>query len=126
MGTQIYGQFVIEYDGETMAETTSIEVMLDGDDQDVFTLLKGFAGQSSSPKKVVINLTDAIPDIDYWHTKVWNDCLTGRAVAARVWRVGDASSLSSKGFIRKPKLNSGVGKPSENSYEFHGEANRWV
>lgn len=116
---QEYSQYVVYIDGLLLAENTEVDFGLEGDDQDVFTIVQGFSGQSTSPKKIVANFTDMVP-LPGLAFDSFTAALEGRQVEVRFVQIGSGNTVTSQGFIRKPKITAGVGKASNNAYEFHG------
>ena len=120
----LYDQIFVFKDGSLLSELTEIELTFEGDDQDVFTIVKGFAGQSPSPKKVMATLTNVVPT-DGQEVDAFEATLQSKKVKIKFQFGGSGKSLTSEGFIRKPKLSAGVAKTVSQTFEFHGGAGTW-
>lgn len=118
-----YEKYAIWIDGALIKENVSLEIMLEGDDQDVFTLT-GF-GQQKNKNKIMINLDNAVPT-EGDSFDAWNRALTGQVTRVRVQHLGTLETLETEGFVRKPSRTSGEGKTSAQKYEFHGDAADWT
>ena len=122
---QVYDQVYVFKDGGLLQENVSIEITLEGDDQDVMTIAKGFAGQSPSPKKVMATLNNVCPpkgqEVDAFEASLLSTVVTMKFQFA-----ASGKSLTSKGFIRKPKIGGGVGKTVDQTFEFHGGPGKWT
>ncbi len=120
----LYDQIYVQADGNLLVELTEIEMSLDGDDQDVFTIAKGWSGQTPSPKKVMATLTNVVPALGQ-EVDAFEKSLTSKKVKMRFQFGGNGKALSSEGFLRKPKLSAGVAKSVTQTFEFHGGPGTW-
>lgn len=123
MASTVYGQFYAWIDGELLGENMSLEIMLDGDDKDVFTTVKGFAGQMPVPKKVVVNFGDVVARAGI-KFDAWKRALDSTVCELKLQDTS-GKSLTTDGFIRKPKITSGVDRTPEHAFEFHGAGKAW-
>jgi hypothetical protein len=117
----IYDQFYVFAGGILLAENQSVELNLESDDQDVFTIAKGFAGQTPSPKKVMASFENVIPPAGFEFDAFQKQSDSER-VEMKFQSALTGKSLTSEGFIRKAKISAGVGKTTSFSFEFHGGA----
>jgi hypothetical protein len=124
MSAQVYDQLYIFWNGDLLQENTSAEIDLDGDDQDVLTIPKGWAGQTPSPKKTMVRLGNVVPPTGQ-EVDAWEYALTSKKGTMRVTSGATGKSITSEGFIRKPKLSAGVGKNVDQNFEFHGTPAGW-
>jgi len=115
----LYDQFFVFANGALLSENQQVELTLESDDQDVMTVAKGFAGQTPSPKKVMANLTNVVPSSGF-EFDAFQKANDSEIVEMKFQSAATGKSLISEGFIRKPKISSGVGKTVEFSFEFHG------
>ena len=120
----IYEQVYVSKDGALLVELTEIELSLDGDDQDVFTIAKGWSGQTPSPKKVMASLTNVVPT-NGQEVDAFEAALLSKEVKMKFQFGGSGKSLTSKGFLRKPKISAGVAKTVTQTFEFHGGPGKW-
>ena len=116
----LYSNCVIYLDGILIANETTIGWELRSNDQDVETVALGWAGISPSPDMLVINCSSVIPiagsDFDFAAAKK-----NRTEVEIKLQQVGSGKSLVSKGYLMNVKGDYGVGKTSEESFEFHGK-----
>jgi len=115
----IYDQFYVRINGALLAENQEVELSLESDDQDVFTIAKGFAGQTPSPKKVMASLTNVIPPAGF-EFDAFQKQTDSEVVTAQFQSASTGKSLTSQGFIRRARIGAGVGRTASLSFEFHG------
>ena len=115
----VYGQYYVRWNGVLLQENHQLEITLEGDDQDVFTLVKGWSGQTPSPKKVMAALTNVVPP-EGQEVDAFFEAITSSKGEMRFEESNTGRTLISQGFIRKAKISGGVGKTAEQSFEFHG------
>jgi hypothetical protein len=120
----LYDQFYVSVDGQLLAENQELSISLEGDDQDVMTIVKGFAGETPSPKKVVVSLKNAVPSTGF-EFDFWGAALRKSKHKLRLQSASTGKSLTSEGSFRKPKIEAGVGKSVQNDVEFHGGPGDW-
>lgn len=124
MALQVYEQYAIKINGVLLSDNISLNITGVGQDQDVETTPKGFAGQSSSPRKLQIEPTDALSGageaIDVWG--LWN---AGATVEVEVIRLLANTRLKTTGFLRDPKSQAGVGRTTEVSWMLMCEPAEW-
>lgn len=120
MSADIYDQAYVSLDGLLLGEATTISTSLEGDDQDVVTLVKGFAGQTPSPRKRVTSIENHVltTGFEYPFEKKQRDSVV---VTMGVQLGGSGKKLATKGFLRNVKVEAGVGKSLMVSFEHHGE-----
>jgi hypothetical protein len=114
-----YGQFYVSIDGSLLGEATSVETELEGDDQDAFTLAKGFAGQTISPRKRVTTVENMVPSsgFEFDFEKAQRD-----GTIHTLGLVSDSGKkMVAKGYIRGVKVSAGVGKSAMVSFAHHAE-----
>jgi hypothetical protein len=116
----IYGHLVGYIKGILLVETTEIDTSLETPDEDVATLPLGWAGQSPGPRKRVTNFTCATPAAGFT-LDLEAIALNAEEVECMIQNTGTGERCVSKGFLRNPKQNSGVGKSATLSFEHHGE-----
>jgi hypothetical protein len=124
MAADIYETYYLTLDGITSFENTSIELTGQGEDQDVFSTLKGWCGQSLAPRKTMIsfemNVPSSGPEIDVF--KRWN---AGAIVPFEVTGALNGKRYAGDCVIRNPKLSAGVGKTSVISAELHAAGSQF-
>ncbi len=120
----VYDQMVVRANGQLLVENQQINLTLQGDDQDVMTIAKGFAGQTPSPKKVMADFTNVVPPTGF-EFDAFQKCNDSEKVTMEFEIISSGKRLTSEGFIRNPKTGAGVGKTLEQSFEFHGGPGNW-
>ncbi len=124
MAADIYETYYLTLDGVTLFEGTSLSIQGQGEDQDVFSTLKGWSGQSLAPRKTVINFEMNVPssgaEIDVF--KRWN---AGAIIPYEVTGALSGKRYAGDCVIRNPKLDSGVGKTSVISAELHAAGSQF-
>tara|TARA_B100001123_G_C15073043_1_gene932381 strand:+ start:313 stop:690 length:378 start_codon:yes stop_codon:yes gene_type:complete len=120
MATQIYDQAYIFLNGQLLAEATSVESSIENQDQDVMTLVKGFAGQTPSPKKRTTRC-DNVQTVAGFEFDFEQKEIDSEVVELKVQLGGSGLSAVSNGFIRNVSISSGVGQTMTVSFEHHGE-----
>lgn len=120
MGLQVYDNIYVYMDGLLLQENTEVQISWEGDDQDIFTLVKGFAGISPSPKKIVVQLTNMAPPTgsEFNAAKAFIES-TKHTLKLQKGATGEV--IESEGFVRTPQTTAGVGKVTNENYSFHGE-----
>jgi hypothetical protein len=113
----LYDQIYIELNGQLLAENTSINTDLMGDDQDVETTVKGWAGISPAPKKRTISGENVIPASTGIEVKMEEWFLNSTEVTARLVQGGSGKSAVGKGFMRKVSVAGGVGQTTKVTFE---------
>lgn len=122
MALDIYDQMYVFLNGKILAEAVSVQTGLESDDQDVMTLLKGFAGITPSPDIRRVKVDNVVPssgfEFDFEKAKKERT-----VVECKLQSGATGKAMTSKGFIRNPSIDSGVGKTTVVSFEFVGEPN---
>lgn len=121
---QLYDQVFAWIDGKLLAENTSVSVEQQGDDQDVMTVVKGFAGVSPSPKKTMVSFENVVPIVGFEFDAFKSFNETSFHVL-RLQLGGSGKQLNTKGVVRAPKMGSGTGQTTTLSFEFHGAPARF-
>ena len=117
---EVFDQVYAEYDGDLFADNTKISIEWTDNDQDVETTVKGWAGISPSPSKMMVTFTNVLPSAGF-KMNVAQKFLAKQAGELRLRLGGSGLSLISKGFLRQPKMDAGVGQTSTEDFAFTGE-----
>lgn len=114
-----YDQLVAYFDGTLLSQAESLEVAFQAEDQDVFTIVLGFSGQTPSPRKVMVKIGSHLPKsgLEFDPYDAW---LKGKKVVCVVQCLGSGLKLKSEGFIREPSAGASVGQSAKIGWEFHG------
>lgn len=113
----LYGQFYPYFDGALCPEAMEVSIGYESDQQEVVTLVKGFAGVSPGPVKLVISYNGSVPTADTFCQKVTNAFLNTAEVQIRVMSVS-GQKIETTGFVRSgAKIDAGVGKTTTFSFE---------
>lgn len=117
----LYDQMYARVNGQPLAENTTLSVGRESDDQEILTILQGFAGISPSPIMTRISGTEVVPisGIEFDVEKMY---LERQEVSFAVQFGGSGKTLETKGyFVKALKLDAGVGKPVALDFEFVGQ-----
>ena len=113
---QIYDQMYAYINGKLLAENTSIGTELTGNQQEVDTLVRGFAGISPGPDKRTISLEYVIP-ISCMEFEFVMAYLHKAELDVRLQQGGSGRKYEGKGFVQPGiKIDSGVGKTTTLSF----------
>lgn len=116
---QLYDQYYVYANGALLAENTSLDIELQGEDQEILTTAKGFAGMTPSPRKVMIQAENVVPPTGF-EFDVFQKFNDSELVELKVQSGATGKVLCSKGFIQSPKTTGGVGKTVSLSFTFKG------
>lgn len=120
MAVETFDQVYAEYNGVLFAYNTKVSIEWTDNNQDVETIPLGWAGQSQSPSKMMVTFTNALPSGGFI-LNVAKTFLEGVSGTLRLRLGGSGLSLISKGFIRQPKMDAGVGQTTTEDFAFVGE-----
>lgn len=113
---QLYDQMYVSLDGKLLAENTSIGTELTGQQQEVETLVRGFAGISPGPDKRTISFENVIP-ISGMEFAIEQAYLNKAELSVRLQQGGSGRKYEGKGFVQPGiKIDSGVGKTTTLSF----------
>ncbi len=113
---QLYDQMYAYINGKLLAENTSIGTELTGQQQEVDTLVRGFAGISPGPDKRTISFENVIP-VSGMEVEVEKYYLNKVELDVRLQQGGSGRKYEGKGFVQPGiKVDSGVGKTTTLSF----------
>lgn len=113
---QLYDQVYAYIQGKLLAENTSVGTELTGQQQEVDTLVRGFAGISPGPDKRTISFENVIP-VSGMEVEVEKFYLNKVELDVRLQQGGSGRKYEGKGFIQPGiKIDSGVGKTTTLSF----------
>ena len=113
---QLYDQMYAYINGKLLAENTSIGTELTGQQQEVDTLVLGFAGISPGPDKRTISFENVIP-VSGMEVEVEKYYLNKVELDVRLQQGGSGRKYEGKGFVQPGiKVDSGVGKTTTLSF----------
>ena len=113
---QLYDQMYAYINGKLLAENTSIGTELTGQQQEVDTLVRGFAGISPGPDKRTISFENVIP-VSGMEVEVEKFYLNKVELDVRLQQGGSGRKYEGKGFVQPGiKVDSGVGKTTTLSF----------
>ncbi len=124
MSVGLYDQIFSFMNGALLAENTTVKLNLEGTEQDVMTIVKGFAGQTPGPTKVVATFENVVPATGF-EVDTWNAQLNSEIVEMKFQFGGSGISLISEGFIRANAIDAGVSATTGLTFEFHGGPGTW-
>ena len=115
----LYGQYVLFVDGILLANCTAIESELTSDDQEVMTVVLGWAGLSPSPdvRRFTISNVSPVAGEDYEFEQAK---LNRTNLELKFQQVGSGKSLISKGYIMRVQRSGGVGQTVTVGFDFVG------
>lgn len=115
----------IEADGVTIIESSSIDVQLDNNSDDVNTILEDYAGHTTGTGKYTVKVQNPIPadgfEIDWFELAESGDTAQLRFVLINPNTGGIAFSRLLEGDWRNPSIGLAGGKGAQGSVEFHGK-----
>jgi hypothetical protein len=113
---QLYDQVYIYINGKLLAENTSVSTSLESDQQEVKTLVRGFAGISPGPVHRVIDLENVVP-VKGMEFAIEKAFLESAELDVRLQLGGSGAKYEGKGFVRSGiKVSGGVGKTTDLAY----------
>ncbi len=115
----LYDQCFLFLNGQLLAENTTLDIALEGDNQPVLTTVKGYAGESPSPKMTMIQADNVLP-VSGAEVDVFAKFNDSEEVEAMVQLGGNGKKWTSKGTLLSPKISSGVGKVTSLTFGFRG------
>jgi hypothetical protein len=111
------GPGFVLYRGVPVLQASSVNFQVQTDNKDVNTLLLGRAGHSRGPKKVQVQVENAVPqaglEVD------WIGVANAQAEIALTFRVA-GKTWNCVGDVREADIKSGVDNPNMLSMTFHG------
>jgi hypothetical protein len=118
MAAKFSGPGFVRRGATTLLKATSIDFSFESGNTDVDTLLEERAGHSAGPKKVTINIDEAIPtaglEVDWVAVSASADEVDlDFVIAGRTYQC--------RGDVRDAKIGTGVGKPNTIAFNFHGK-----
>jgi hypothetical protein len=117
---ELYDQAVMFLNGALLTDNTTVSVSYEGDDQDVMTIPKGWAGITPSPRKLMVKFELLIPK-DGPEFDLIGKFLNSEKVTLGLQLLGSGKKVTSDGYLRNPNMEFGVGQTAKISCEFHGE-----
>lgn len=116
---QVYDQILMAVNGQILGEAESVEVRNENTSQDVLTLVKGFAGETPGPDKLVCSVSSFLPSSGQEFAFDKAEQLHAIYTVSFIQRSG-SKKLTSTGFFRNFRASAGVGQNSKVDVEFHG------
>lgn len=124
MSVGLYDQLFVYRNGQLLAENTSVKLNLDGQDVDVFSIVKGFCGQTPTPKKVIAMLSNVVPATGF-EVDTWNDELNSVVNEWKFQFGGSGIALTVEGFARGNAIEAGVSASASIDFEVHAGPGAW-
>lgn len=120
MAVEIFDQIYVYINGQPLKNCTGMEHSTENNDQDVFTIFGGFAGQTPSPKKAVTSIEGVLPVTGFGFDFEGAESKS-EIVELKLQKGGNGESKLTKGFIRNARVRAGTGETVSVSFEHHGE-----
>lgn len=115
----------IRKDGETIVESSSIDMKLDNNSDDVGTILEDYAGHSTGTGKYTVKVQNPVPargfEIDWFEVCESGETSQLEFVLINPETGGVAFQRLLEGDWRNPDITISGGKPAQGSVEFHGK-----
>jgi hypothetical protein len=115
----LYTLVYLYFDGQLLAENTTVEVALDSDAPDVMTTVKEWCGITPAPILTTITANNVIPrtGAEYDFEKQ----MKARAeVELTVQESGSGKKLTTRGYVRNVSRSAGVGQTTAYNFTFKG------
>lgn len=113
----LYGQLYSYVDGALCDNQTKCTIKYESDQQEVVTLVKGFAGITPGPLKLVVGYSGSVPTNDSFAQKIFKALLNAAELPVRVMDVA-GRKIETTGFVRPgPGMSSGVGETTTLDFE---------
>lgn len=124
MALQVYDNIFVYMNGLLLQENTQVQISWEGDDQDIFTLAKGYAGISPAPVKTVIQLTNMAPPTGSEFDAPAAFISKAKQVC-KLQKGSTGQTIEVECFVRAPATSAGVGQVTNENFSLHGEAKSW-
>ena len=125
MSIGIYDQIFAYWNGALLAENTTVKIALEGQAQDVNTTVKGYAGFTPGPQKIVVTFENVLP-IGGAEVNSWGAQLNSEIGELKLQAGGSGKVLVSEGDLRGNMIDGGVGQTTTIAFEFHGAPADWT
>lgn len=115
----------IEADGVTIIESSSIELNLDNNSDDVNTIIEDYAGHTTGSGKYTVKVQNPVPtdgfEVDWFELAESGETGQLRFVLINPDTGAVAFSRLLEGDWRNPSVSLAGGKGAQGSVEFHGK-----
>ncbi len=125
MGVSIYDQIYPSINGVLLSEATTVKLEYEGDDQDILTLAKGWAGQTPAPRSIKVTIDEFVPRTGFEFDFI-KKYLNSEIVTLGLQFGGSGVKMTSDGFLRTPGVEAGAGQSTKATIMFKGEAKNFV
>jgi len=120
----LYSNVIVFVNMVPLAEATTIETAIEGDIQDVMTIIDGWKGITPAPLTRTITVSNVIPlagvEIDFE-----DKMLSFEEVEITLQELGSGKTCVSKGYITNVPRSAGVGATTTISFTFKGTASKF-
>ncbi len=120
----LYSQIYLKMNGAVLAENTTLETALEADIQDVFTIVRNWAGVTPAPIVRTMTATNVIPlpgvEFDFEQKM-----LDFEEVALQMQEGGSGKTCASDGYIVNVPRSAGVGQTTTINCTFRGTPSRF-
>lgn len=121
----LYSQLVLMMNGAHLAENVSLETALEADIQDVFTIVRNWAGITPAPVVRTITGTNVVPlpgvEFDFEQKM-----LDFEEVEAQIWQLKSGKTCVSNGYIVNVPRTAGVGQTTNINFTYRGTPSRFL
>ena len=120
----LYSQIFLYANGQLLAENTTIETALEADIQDVFTIVRNWAGITPAPIVRTITATNVVPlpgiEFDFEQKM-----LDFEEVEQQMQEGGSGKTCVTNGYIVNVPRSAGVGQTTTINYTFRGTPSKF-
>lgn len=120
----LYSQIYLYFNGNALAENTTIETSLEADIQDVMTIGRDWAGITPSPVVRTVTATNVIPltgaEVDFEQKMLDNE-----EVEIMMQEGGTGKKCTTKGYITNVPRSAGVGQTTTINFTFRGKPSKF-
>lgn len=120
MALDLHDQIYVYFNGKLLVTVTGVDTTLQGDDQTVMTIVKGFAGITPSPKTRILTIDSVVPatsGLEGEMEKAYRDSIE---VEFKLQFGGSGKKLITKGYLGPVNVKSAVGQTTTVSTSFTG------
>ena len=120
----LYSQLYLFINGKPLAENVSLETALEADIQDVFTVMRNWAGITPAPivRTVTANNVVPLPGVEFDFEQKMLDF---EEVEIQLQEAGSGKTCVSNGYIVAVPRSAGVGQTTTISFTFRGTPSKF-
>jgi len=120
----LYEQLYIRYNGNPLAENTTVETNLEADHQDVATTIQGWNGITPAPITRTVSANNVIP-ITGAEVAFEEAFLASQEVTLMLTQGATGKTCTTTGYLRSVNISAGVGQTTTLSFSFTGKPSKF-